>query len=247
MSKPTANITVDKSRLKIHDTKNVYLKDGENFEFELFNPSQKTVLASISIDGEKISQSGIVLNPGQRVYLDRYLDTPNKFKFKTYEVEANNEEVDFAISKNGLVSVSFYDEIVPIQKPKNVLYRSFGNVSNSVTLDNFKSSGTFYSQSNDTVSSTSILRSKSVTSDYKDDTLSFKETGKIEAGGKSDQTFQRVNKEFSSWASWSVEYKILPQSQKPKEVKDLQYYCPSCGKKIKPNWKFCTKCGEKLD
>ena len=79
---PCAYITKDRKRLKQFG-QNVYLNNGDEFELELFNPSTTTVLAKIKLDGSYISGGGIVLKPGQRVFLERYLDDPRKFKFES--------------------------------------------------------------------------------------------------------------------------------------------------------------------
>ena len=57
MSACTANITKNRNRSKIYEN-SVYLKDGENFEIELFNPTTSRVLAKITINGNSISNSG---------------------------------------------------------------------------------------------------------------------------------------------------------------------------------------------
>ena len=52
--------------------------------------------------------------------------------------------------------------------------------------------------------------------------------------------------EFSNW-SFKTEYiQILPESEKPYTVSDLQkQYCPECGRKTNPKHKFCPYCGTK--
>ena len=85
MSTCTAHITKNRNRSKIYEN-SVYLKDGENFEIELFNPTTSRVLAKITINGNSISNSGIVLKPGERVYLERFIDSNNKFVFETYQI-----------------------------------------------------------------------------------------------------------------------------------------------------------------
>lgn len=122
---PTAFVTVNRNRVKTYDNK-VYLKDGTQFEIELWNPNKTRVLASISIDGKDISEKGIVLNPGQRVSIERWVDdkSPRKFKFTTYSVE-NSQAAMNAISNNGRVKVSFYDEILKNFYPNG---SSFGTV-----------------------------------------------------------------------------------------------------------------------
>ena len=103
-SVPTAMIAVNKSRLKVYnntgDMPTYYLQKGQEFQIELFNPTTDVILAKIILNGNPISQGGLVLNPGQRVFLDRYLDVAKKFLFDTYEV-SNSEEVKKAIEKNG--------------------------------------------------------------------------------------------------------------------------------------------------
>ena len=107
-SQCTANITKNRNRAKIYGD-SIYLKDGENFEIELFNPSTVRVLAKITINGKQISSSGIVLKPGERVYLERFIDSNNKFVFDTYDVEKSNEALN-AIVDNGLIKVEFFEE-----------------------------------------------------------------------------------------------------------------------------------------
>jgi hypothetical protein len=100
----------DRGRKSIKKGK-VYLQDKEEFVIELFNPLQDCVLADIKLNGKSISQTGLVLNPGQRFYLDCFIDDKKKFIFNTYEVEDTTEVVN-AITKNGLLEVFFYKESV---------------------------------------------------------------------------------------------------------------------------------------
>lgn len=113
---PTANIAVNKSRVKLYnkqgDLPSYYLQKGQEFQIELFNPTTESILAKITLNGNVISQGGLVLNPGQRVFLDRYLDVAKKFLFDTYEV-SNTQEVKEAIVNNGDFKVEFYREMKP--------------------------------------------------------------------------------------------------------------------------------------
>ena len=119
-SKPGAWIvsSQDKGRKSIKNGK-VFLNDGDEFEIELFNPLTVSVLADIKLNGQSISKTGLVVKPGQRVYLDCFIDDKKKFKFSTYEIE-NSEEAIEATQNNGLLEVFFYKEDV-------------------ITLDNWKS------------------------------------------------------------------------------------------------------------
>jgi len=110
-SQPTAFITKGKQRLKQFSNKSiVYLHNGDNFEIELFNPTTSKILVKIFIEKQNVSQGGIILRPGERVFIERFLDIDKKFKFSTYEVNGNNSQVKEAIKNNGLIEVKFYKE-----------------------------------------------------------------------------------------------------------------------------------------
>jgi hypothetical protein len=80
-------VTQNRNRLKTYDGGGtIYLKDGQNFEIELFNPLDNRVLAKISINGKQISSSGIVLNPGQRIFLERFIDDDRKFMYHSLPI-----------------------------------------------------------------------------------------------------------------------------------------------------------------
>lgn len=98
----------DRGRKSIKKGK-VYLQDGQEFEIELHNPLQECVLCDIKLNGQSISKNGLVLRPGERFYLDCFIDDKKKFVFNTYNVE-NTEESEKAIEKNGLLEVFFYKE-----------------------------------------------------------------------------------------------------------------------------------------
>jgi len=132
-SNPQSFITKDKQRLKQFEGI-VHLKDGDEYEIELFNPTKNHILAKIKIDSDYISGGGIVLRPGERTFLQRFLDTNNKFVFRTYEVDSEAIETG-ATSNNGYVEVEFYNEIKTQTSNNGLLY---GNG----TTNTFNSTGT---------------------------------------------------------------------------------------------------------
>jgi hypothetical protein len=255
----TAHISVNKNRVKIYQNssgKTVFLKDGQNFEIELYNPKQNNVLAKISINGNDISTSGFILKPGQRVFIERFIDEAKKFTFSTYEVDDTSKNRE-AIANNGEVEVRFYDEYVPQTIFTNnygttittnpcwttspTYIYSNGNVgigcsSPSTTLNISGSTSTYYSNSNATfTSSNSIPVAGSL------------ETGRVERGGSSSQSFTSAFGNFNSWASSTETIKIYPISQKPVESSEIRNYCTNCGARAKKTgWKFCPSCGSKF-
>ena len=262
---PCAYITKNKQRVKQFN-QNVYLKDGSEFEIELYNPSRKTVLSKIKINGEFIKGGGIILRPGERVFLERYIDVPNKFKFETYTVDSTNETMN-AIANNGDVEILFYEEQEVLELRLNS-YPTWNPtyVINDVIGNNFYTANVNYtSQStmdvnltngiNDTLSFSNNLRSSKYESKYDQQPrnrsfakkLKSVETGRVEQGSSSNQSFKTVSKNFNSWTVSTSVWKILPESQRPVETKDLIVRCPKCMSKIKKSsWKFCPECGNEL-
>jgi hypothetical protein len=100
----------DRGRLSIKNGK-CFLENDSYFEIELFNPLTVSVLADIKLNGQSISKTGLVVKPGQRVYLDCFIDDRKKFKFSTYEIENSGESLD-ATANNGVLEVFFYKEDV---------------------------------------------------------------------------------------------------------------------------------------
>lgn len=294
-SVPSANIAVNKSRLKVYkntgDLPTYYLQKGQEFQIELFNPTTDVILAKIILNGNPISQGGLVLNPGQRVFLDRYLDVAKKFLFDTYEVSAS-EEVKKAIEKNGDFKVEFYRERVEPQFNPNYgtltissgTARGFSGNLNNTTIGGYASTisngnAATFTNTSGHIGSTALYTSSvsntffdqnasnSIpTLDSMDDTLSLDsmpdvtrisktlksrsksiETGRVEQGSHSDQKVVTVDKKFEYWAFHTIEYKMLPVSQKINTVEDLQVkvYCTNCGAKLGKGHKFCGQCGTK--
>jgi len=271
---PQAHIAINKSRLKIYnknsDTPTYYLQKGQEFQLELFNPTVKTILAKIFLNGNAISQGGLVLRPGERVFLDRYIDVAKKFLFDTYEV-SNTSEVKQAIEDNGDFKVEFYREYTPNYFGTTLGgYYNFGDyLSNigsistnsningyyggNITLTTTSSNGNLNLTTNDTYLSNSIPTSLNYMSTPEGPNIrqvkSKKtiETGRVEQGSESDQKLQTVNKNWEHYPFHTIEYKMLPLSQKINTTDDVKVkrYCTNCGSKLGPTHKFCSNCGSK--
>jgi hypothetical protein len=294
---PEASVCINKSQLKLYNKQDkfptYYLDNGQDFQIQLFNPTQDTILAKIQLNGKSISQGGLVLKPGERVFLERYLNIAKKFLFETYEV-SNTNAVKQAIEHNGDLKVEFYREsqVVPISNtittttwtnlgypniyhydankfgrstligrsdisstaPASMDWLSLGNpFDNSSALGQASLGATnaFFSQSQQQYKSPGIASNEATNS-----TLTSKqvpstktiETGRVEAGADSNQQITYVNKSFEYTAFHTVEYKLLPTSQKINTTQDVHVarYCHSCGNKRKPEHKFCPACGSKL-
>jgi hypothetical protein len=246
---PEAYITSKKSRLKVYDSKNIYLKDESNFEIELHNPTSIRYMAKIWINGKLVSKSGIVINANQRVYLERFIDENAKFVFKTFEVD-NVEETKTAREKNGLVKVEFYPEIQTIRA------NNITTVTPPVFYDAYlyktgDSIGCGYSTYSTSTSfsepimprSSKLLRETS----FNKATTDSIETGRVAQGEKSSQSFTNTVGDFTQTPYFTYEIQLLPESLKAVEASEIRNYCGECGVRIKKsNWKYCPNCGEKL-
>ena len=263
-------IAIAKSICKEYSTSSyprvVYLENGQEFQIQLFNPHKFTIGAEIFINDEKLSNR-IVLKPGERIWLERYLDINKKFKFSTYEVEANDADVQEAIKDNGTIEVRFYKETkgewtnTVINLTRNtwrnttaypplidVFYNTTSSQSTENYYDNSLITSNYYTNcATSTSDYWTNLNAKFATSKSMPDKL-ICETGRVEAGSVSNQKFDEVDMDFEYFPFITEKIKLLPISQKPYTVKDLRkIYCSECGRKLKTNYKFCPFCGSKID
>jgi hypothetical protein len=248
------------------------MEDNDNFEFEIHNPTQNTVLCKIKLHGDYISQSGLVLRPGERVFLERFFDTNNKFQFSTYTVN-NTSENQSAITLNGDIRIEFYNEKRNnhLTLSNNYSYGTTGlnqlNCTNnpdffrtttatdnsifgtcgSSTLSAGISSTAFNTSSNISgVINTAGISNTAFYNSVSTPISKSIETGRVEKGGQTSQHFQNSNKEFEYNVSHQIVYKIQPLSTRNKTTSDIRNYCTECGVKTKSNFKFCPSCGSKL-
>lgn len=268
-AKPELFITSNHNRLKSYDKKSkipkVYLPGKQHFEFEFFNPLQERIGMKIYINGSCINENQlIIINPGQRGFLERYLDADaKKFLFDTYMVNGTNESVQKAIEKNGLIKVEFFKEQVVLNNyymggsfgGPTVYYDNIGTINTGSPIfgSTLTNSGDFTcsytsnlacldSMSQDiseVVPPKNVLRSKS----------KLVETGRVEKGDSSNQTFETTTFNASYSPFHDVQVQILPESTKQVNIgTQTSIYCPNCRYRIRDakKWNFCPKCGEDI-
>jgi hypothetical protein len=263
---PQAWVAIKRNRQKIYDGKGstpsqIFLKDGQEFEIELYNPTPSRYLVKFKINGKYQSDRGLILNPGQRYFLDRFIDEDRKLAFQTYEVE-NTETNQKATEKNGLLEVEFFSEVeVKFNTsgkwttwPNYIWYQNSGTNPNYTLFNGVLNTGssnlsgtltTTGGTTTTTNSASNFYCSTGLESNVK--TLSMDnsfETGRVEKGGKSEQEFSSAYGDFNSWAAYTSEVQIIPLSQKPVETQEIRSYCTGCGSRMKKTtWKFCPNCG----
>jgi hypothetical protein len=251
-TKPSAWIVSpnDRGRKSIKNGK-VFLTDGDEFEIELFNPLTVSVLADIKLNGQSISKTGLVVKPGQRVYLDCFIDDRKKFKFSTYEIENSGEALD-ATQNNGLLEVFFYKEdvitldnwqrkfdriIVEKYYPYNPYpwhntiwygttspYNTVITPNGSGLIGTTTTSNAYYSSNNIvncSYTSGVDLSNLNISGSSNMTPINSIETGRVEKGEKSKQKFTEVDMDFEKHYISSTIIQILPESRKPVETKDI--------------------------
>lgn len=251
----TAHIANCNHRVKVYtinDEKIVYLKNKQKFQIELYNGKTTRVLAKIELNGVLIHSGGIILRPGERVFLERFLDTNNAFVFEEYKVEDSKDSRE-AIALNGLVQVSFYNEELPIRIP-NLPYTPYEPriSSEPIWITNSPSStclGFCYFDSSlenkniDVTYTNTNANAKSMDQTLTSNSLS---TGRVEKGDETQQVLLESTGQFTNYATKVVKYKILPHSQQNITQQDIRNYCTQCGKKQKKSNKFCPICGTQI-
>lgn len=264
-------IGVNKAQLKeyiVNFNNVVYLNDGDEFQIKLFNPFSFILGAKILINGELLSNI-LVIKPGETIWLERYLNSDNKFKYSTYHIE-DGELSNNACKFNGEVIVKFYKEC----KDKKSEYVSSPNTnfidnklfettssqrygSHGLTLNKSLSSQdisvSYYSHLNTLDEYNVKCANNSLENGYstssQDETKEYKETGIIEPGSYS---YQRLNTDYRKFNTNDEPFvyesvKILPMSEKQFSSSDLhKIYCHDCRRKMKHNYKYCPFCGVKL-
>ena len=260
--KPQAWVAVSNNRQKIYGAKDdlVYLDNGQEFQIELYNPTSESYLAKIYLNNKLISSSGLIIKPGQRYFLDRYIDEKKKFLFSSYVVEDTAESRE-AIKNNGKVKVEFYPEHTsyswsPISTgtvyvPYNQTWTTnptWTTTPGNPVIFGGTTTNEVYLSSTSNIGGNASYTTGSGISFTNCSVAGSMETGRVEKGGKSDQSFGQDSGSYSWYCSYTSEYQILPRSVKPVEVTELREYCTGCGTRAKKkSWKFCPNCGESLD
>ena len=250
--------------LKTYNENVIYLNDGNVFQIRLFNPLQQRIGVLISINGES-SNSYLVLNPGQDVTIDRFIDAQKKMVFETYQYDSSNQAAQHAVAKNGIIEIKFFKEFVPITYSSNTYFHNMqlindtsgGNIhlnnlsttTNTVYNSTFTSaslSGTLNLDSADNSTNLEFKSEEPVKSYLKRSKGSLKETGRVSRGSNSSQLFEKVETNFEYFPFHQIVYQLKPFSEKEESI-EIREYCKTCSYRIRnKSWVYCPKCGNKI-
>ena len=163
----------------------------------------------------------------------------------TYEVEGGNSDVQRAIANNGDVGVKFYLEIPTTNITWGTQWNGHRSTPNCSPQYEYMSTitSTNPGQGNSTLTTSTNYFGAMNFTDMEISAPTI-ETGRIEKGANSNQSFGIDHSTFNTFWSWRTEWKILPLSQRPVEIEDLKIFCTNCGSKRKrESHRFCPICG----
>ena len=266
-SMPSATIlsknprTSSLDELRIYNENTIFLNDGIEFQIRLFNPLTEKIGVKIGLN-ERFSESILVLNPGQDVILDRFIDDQKKMLFETYLYDSDNKQSQKAIVNNGNVTIQFFKEKInnpiwisnTIYYPERTIYGSPNQFDNIVYNSN--SAGKPYNISTN-ITSTNIIGNSTYTCStdslqFKNDepktrSKKLKETGRVEKGDKSEQNFKTIQIQFEPFYFHKIDYNLKPTSENENLNIQIREYCTSCSYRIRnKKYNYCPKCGTKL-
>jgi hypothetical protein len=249
-----AKIAVNKSLLKEYSNSSnervVYMDDNTEFQIQIFNPYSYIIGVSFEFNKTSKNNQLLVLRPGERVWIERYLDNDSRLLFSTYKVNSS-AEVKNAIKNNGGIRIKFYKEreteswlgYTPISTwfgsaPIDDTMLQITSCTNSInsvqsnSITNFNSNINAASSNTVTTGVCPVIDNKSI------------ETGRVERGSHSNQKLTHIQKDFELFPFKMEDIKILPSSQKQINSNDLhKRYCHNCGHKLNQKYKFCPYCG----
>lgn len=216
----------------------VYLKFGTEYSLLIKNLNSVKALVNISIDGKNVVKSGLIINPGQEVELERYVDDLNKGnRFKFIERTENIENHRGIKIDDGIVVIKFQFEKIYYRAPPV----SPWSYPASPYKDVYRSP--IHDWVNAITDASRIIRGPySVSSQF--------DAGITVPGSVSEQKFSIGNIGELDSVKHSIVFRLLGEVNSKLVEKsvtvDYKPTCITCGRKNKVTAKFCSECGTSL-
>jgi hypothetical protein len=236
----TAAIKVNNNILReFGDT--VYLPFGSEYKIFLKNLNTTRAKVTVEIDGQNVTDGGLVIDSFQTVDLERFirngnLSEGNRFKF----IERTSKIEDHRGIKleDGLITIRYVFEVPMLiaQTSTPLVYKGSGGGKyksfNSVNIN----------------CGISDVGPISVTAS----SVPINETGITVEGSKSDQKFSSTHWRGSIGGSHSMVIRLLGETEENKKVREpvtvkTKLECKTCGTLNPSKSKFCSECGTSLE
>lgn len=231
----TASIVVNHSPLREHSLgggeREVKVKDGAEYGISIKNHLHTRLVVDIWIDGEKITTDSLYIPGYQVTHLERYFDTPRKFKFVKYD--GSGREGSVAPADAGKVHIE-----IKYNKPQWVYVRTEPIVK----------------RWNGFIGDAQV----SYSSCFHSAVLEPKNLGTTVEGSESKQEFKEIRDDTPTDAMEVINFRLVvadePKKITPTIDEVLQQinggsvsFCSNCGKKVRfGSAKFCSYCGHRL-
>lgn len=235
--KIAAAITINSDR----QSSKLVLRPGEKIYLErYFDDARKFKFDTYFVDGSAETQKAIEDNGGLKVQFYRERKSqprPNVLRSMSKGISGQSTgNIDYYNHKLGLNDfggdVNMYNSNT-----------SIGGYVNHTSTDSAGIFGTLFSQE---LSREIDISASNATMDFvpQVETPAPIETGRVEKGSVSDQTFDSVYMDLEYSPFHTIAIKLLPLSQKPQEI---ALYCTECGRRARNKEKFCPKCGTEIN
>lgn len=220
---PECEILVNKQLRKVYGNKKnkIYLNNDDYIQLNIFNPTFERIGVQLEFNGS-IENKMLIVNPGQKILLDRFVDTKKKIKFSTYFVDGDNKISKKAIEKNGSIKIHFWKEKNHFATSGTINWNNTFT-TNSIYSGTLSDNTTMYD--NELRSSIGISGISGVSGPQDSNNLKFKEslleTGRLEKGDKSKQKMEEVYFD-SDYIFYTQKFKLLPFSQMKEKKNQFQ-------------------------
>ena len=234
-----AAIKVDGKILR-ENGESVCLPFGSEYSIYMknLNPSQRAVI-NISIDGQNITNNGLVLGAGASSELERPLNDPRRFKFieRTADIESHRG----IGSEDGIVQVNFQFEADPI----TLVYDEIARIYNSYNHKRRYGRDVYY------CSRRELGNSPLFTDDDDTRSLSVNSVGITGKGTVSSQQFESTSIGNLEKTTHTILFHLTGYNHKevvsaPVTVRTRKF-CSLCGRSYSSSANFCESDGNALD
>ena len=227
----------------------VYVPFSSEYSIFIKNLNNVRALVNITIDGEKVTDDGLVVNANSQVDLERFLgDLSKGHRFKFIERSSKIEQHRGIGVEDGLIRIEFQFE-----KPAQQVIRCpdvwNGSLFRGMTgIAQGGSSGAMgYSDSHKAMQcSTASYSAQTSTQSLSND------CGITVKGSISDQKFVATHMGQMETETHVMVIKLLGKTEQGKQVAKpvtvkAKQVCDTCGHKNKATAKFCSECGTSLE
>jgi len=109
----SCDVLINKQKRKLYGKKKnkIYLNNGDYIQINLANYNTYRIGVQLELNGN-IESNILVLNPGEKILLDRFIDNNSKIKYDTYFIDGNDIRSKNAVSKNGKLKIHFWNETI---------------------------------------------------------------------------------------------------------------------------------------